>query len=243
MKLEVLLYPQGHPSGMLTDKKVVVLDILRATSTIVTALAHHAIEVIPVVEPAEVVDLVRSIGAAECVTGGERKGLKIEGLELGNSPLEYTESGVRGKKVILCTTNGTKAIKWTQGAAEVIIGSYLNIDTVVDYLKTGSQDIVIICSGREMNVSLEDLACAGMIVQKLQAVLPELQLSDAAQIAKLAGKQSMQVKLEQFIKETDHGRYLIEIGMEADLQECVTLNKYQILPRYCDGKIYLEKSV
>ncbi len=234
MQIEVLAYPPAS-GGNFTDKTVIVIDVLRATSTIVTALGNQALEIIPVVEPSEVAELVRNIGPRECLTGGERKGLKIEGFDLGNSPTEYHEEKVRGKKIILCTTNGTKAIKWAQGAAEVLIGSFLNLQLVVEHIQDKNQDLIIVCSGRDQGVCLEDLVCAGMIIKQLD--LNNLSdLSDSAKIAyfvyEKAGK-----KLEQFIKQTQHGRYLTEIGMESDIKECLNLNKYPILPKYIKGKI------
>jgi 2-phosphosulfolactate phosphatase len=163
VQADVLLVPGNNLN--LTAKKVVVIDVLRATSTIVTALGNKALEIIPVIEPSEVIDLIKKLGPGECLTGGERKGLKIEGFDMGNSPAEYKKERVEGKKIIISTTNGTKAIKSTQGAAEVYIGSFLNVRAVVDHLREGDQDIIIICSGRDQNLCLEDLACAGMMIQ------------------------------------------------------------------------------
>lgn len=239
MQIDVLITPQIGTTMNLAEYRVVVLDILRATSTIVTALGNGAMEVIPEVEPAEVRKRVRDIGVQDCVSGGERKGYKIEGFDLGNSPAEYTKERVNGKKVILCTTNGTKAIKWAQGASEILIGSFLNIQCLIDYLKKSQQSLIIVCSGREMNLSLEDLACAGMIVQKLEAEDPDLQLTDSARVARLSWERFASQDLGQFIRQTEHGRYLMEIGMEHDVVGCVTLNQFPILPRFVKGKITL----
>ncbi|HOJ78725.1 MAG TPA: 2-phosphosulfolactate phosphatase [Bacillota bacterium] len=240
MKVDVQLYPQFGTMPTFADKKVVVLDVLRATSCIVTALANQAIGVIPVIEPAEVVDLIKSIGAEECITGGERKGFKIEGMELGNSPSEYTEEKVAGKRVILCTSNGTKAIKWAQNAEEVVIGSYLNAQAIIDYISTGSQDLVIVCSGRDLNLAIEDLSCAGYLIELLLAKVSDLELSDSAKIALLASQKANSYGLVKWVKESDHGQYLIQIGMEADIDDCLRLNKYSIVPVYKDGKIAVE---
>lgn len=238
MKVDVLFYPHYGAIVPLNDKIVVVLDILRATSTIVSALANGALEVIPVLEPSEAVDLVRGLGIRECVTGGERKGFKVDGFELGNSPLEYSEAKVAGKKVILSTSNGTKAIKWTQNAAEVIIGSYLNVQTVVDYLATKDQDLMIVCSGQEMKLGLEDLACAGLIAQKLESA-HGAELTDAAKVARFTAEQAAVAGIGSFVKSTEHGRYLAQIGMEQDLESCVALDRYPILPKYRNGKIVI----
>ena len=237
MQIDVLLAPQLASNRELGEKRVVVLDILRATSTITTALANQALAVIPVVEPVEATDLARSIGLKECVVGGERKGLKIEGFELGNSPLEYTKDQVGGKKVILCTTNGTKAIKWAQGAAEVLIGSLLNFQTLVEYLKTKTEDLVIVCSGRDSNMSMEDLACAGLIIEALEQMETAHYLTDPALLALYTCEHVHKVGLKKFISQTEHGRYLAEIGLAEDVAICSSLAQYSILPRLVDGQI------
>jgi 2-phosphosulfolactate phosphatase len=237
VKVDVWVAPSNNSNVNSANKTVVVIDVLRATSTIVTALGNKALEVIPVIEPVEVADLVKKIGPRDCLTGGERKGLKIEGFDLGNSPAEYIEERVQGKKLILCTTNGTKAIKLTQGAAEVYIGSFLNIQFLTDHLLGSSQDLILICSGRDQNVSLEDLACAGMMIHLLQDGAQNI-LTDAAELAQYVWEKAGP-SLEDFVKQTQHGRYLKEIGMAEDIGRCLTVNKYPIIPKYSNGKISL----
>lgn len=236
MRIDVLALPQSNSNWDWVDKKVVVLDILRATSSTVTALGNKAIEVIPVVEPGEAIELVKSLGARECVVGGERKGLKIEGFELGNSPAEYGESKVAGKKVILCTTNGTKAIKNFQGAAEVLIGSFLNVQTIADYVKEGGMHLVLVCSGRDQHLCLEDLACAGLIVKLLEEAGVVIEWTDSAKLAYFVWEKAAP-DLEAFIRQTEHGRYLSEIGLGGDIPDCLALNKFPLLPRYVNGKV------
>jgi 2-phosphosulfolactate phosphatase len=236
MQVDVWLVPFNQTVN-LTDKKVVVIDVLRATSTIVTALGNKALEVIPVIESVEVTDLIKRIGPYDCLTGGERKGLKIEGFDLGNSPREYTEERVLGKKLVLCTTNGTKAIKMAQGAAEVYIGSFLNVQAITDHLKGSNQELVLICSGRDQNLCLEDMACAGMMIQLLESNARNV-LTDSAKLAQYVWEKASP-DLEGFIRQTQHGRYLIELGMEEDIQECLMFNKFPILPMFKSGKISL----
>jgi 2-phosphosulfolactate phosphatase len=237
MKADVLLYPQVLNQQLINEKRVVVIDVLRASSTIVTALAHRADQVIPVNEPTEAIELSRSIGVTECILGGEQKGLKIEGFDVGNSPLEYDAAIVAEKKVILCTTNGTKVTRRMSGAAEVLIGSYLNLQAISDYLSAGDQDVLLVCAGREGQASLEDLACAGMLVQSLQQQRSALELTDAASVALFVTERAQTTTLEQFFAVTQHGRYLVKIGMAADLQVCAVLNKFAIVPRYVDGRV------
>ncbi len=238
MLIDVLVIPQLGNNRDQANKRIVVLDILRATSTIVTALYNGAAEVIPIQEYEEALTLVRSVGRNVCLLGGERKGYKIEGFDLGNSPSEYTKERVEGKKVILCTTNGTKAIKTFQSASEVLIGSYLNIDRLVGYLTENPQDTTLVCSGREGNLSLEDLVCAGMIIRLVsEAVAAEM--TDAAMVALYTTKQNSRVSLEKFISSTEHGRYLKEIGMGEDLKVCTALNSSPVLPRFEGGRIHI----
>ena len=238
MRIDVLVLPHSNNNWDWVDKKVVVLDVLRASCTSVTALGNRAIEVIPVVETAEAIELAKSLGYSECVVGGERKGLKIEGFELGNSPAEYSEAKVAGKKVILCTTNGTKAIKNFQGASEVLIGSFLNAQTIADYVKesVARMHLVLVCSGRDQHLCLEDLACAGLIVKLLEEAGVVIEWTDSAKMASYVWEKAAP-DLAEFIRGTEHGRYLSEIGLAGDIPDCLALNRYPLLPRYSNGKV------
>lgn len=236
MLLDVLVLPQLRNRDQV--KRFVVLDILRATSTIVTALNNGATEIIPVQENEEALNLVRNIGRNICLLGGEWKGYKIEGFDLGNSPLEYTRERVSDKKVVLCTSNGTKAIKGIQSGAEVLIGSYLNMNQLVDYLVKNIQDTTLVCSGSDGNLSLEDLACAGMVIRLVTKAI-EVDLTDSAKVALFIAKQSEKTSLEKFVSETEHGRYLIENGMSQDLKVCTALNSTPVLPRFEGGRIHI----
>ena len=238
MLIDVLVTPLLGNNCDHSNKRIVVLDILRATSTIVTALNNGAMEVIPVQEYDEVFNLVRSLGRSICLLGGERKGLKIEGFDLGNSPLEYTRGVVEGKKIIFCTTNGTKAIKALQNGLEVLIGSYLNVEHLVGYLTRNTQDITLVCSGREGNLCMEDLACAGMIAQMVSTAVPA-DLTDAAKVAIYTAKLQGSDSLEKFISSVEHALLLKEIGMGRDINACTALNSAPILPRFEGGRIHI----
>lgn len=222
MTIDVVLIPQEFKQKRLQGQVTVVLDILRATSTIVTALNNHALRVIPVVEPEEALALQQEIGIEDCVVGGERKGFIIKDFNYGNSPAEYTIDNVAGKTIVLCTSNGTKAIHWANEAREVIIGSFLNMATILEYLQSIQDDITIICAGREGNLSLEDLVAAGMIV----SALTDRTLSDTAKVALYAFEKAKAIGLTLFVGQTEHGCYLQACGMEADIALCTELNKY-----------------
>lgn len=242
MLIDVILLPSLTVTPPLSGRITVVLDILRATSTMVTVLGNHAAALIPVAEPEAAFELQRKIGAGQCILGGERKGYKIPGFDLGNSPAEYKEATVSCKTVILCTSNGTKAVLWAKEAQEVIIGSFLNMGVICDTLKSCSgdrsipKDITIVCAGREGNFSLEDFTGAGMIVSLAGS---NCELTDTAKVALLTYEKSRESGLTAFVGQAEHGRYLKEIGMESDIALCTALNKYPILPKMVDGIIRL----
>ena len=235
MLIDVILVPPAVGSKSPEGQVAVILDILRASSTIVTALGNQARRVIPVVEPEEAFRLRHKVG--DCILGGERKGYKIAGFDLGNSPAEYSEENIAGKTIVLSTTNGTKAALWADKAREVIIGSFLNMDAVCGHITSSPYDITIVCAGREGNLSLEDMACAGMIVS---LVGTNYQLTDTAKAAWYTFEKARQMGLTAFVSQTEHGRYLNEIGMGSDIALCTNLNKFPILPELKDGAITLK---
>lgn len=243
MKVDVCLYPKFEIASNFNGQNVVVLDVLRATSCMVTALAKGAIEIIPVAEPAEVMKLMRQFGAEDCLTGGEQNGFKIEGFDLGNSPLEYTKKQVAKKKIILCTSNGTRTVKWVQHAARILIGSFLNIEAIVKRLLSEGRDTVIVCAGRERGMGLDDLVCAGMIVTLLTKGASDnpLELTDAAKLAQILSDRAEAEGLESFIRSTEHGKKLEQNGMGNDIAECIKFNQHGIVPEYENGRVIIKK--
>lgn len=238
--IDTVLLPSWAGTKPLAGQLAVVLDIFRATSSMVTALGNHALQVIPVSEPEAAFELQRKFGAGQCILGGERKGFKIPGFDLGNSPAEYTEDVISGKTVILSTSNGTQAALWAKESREVLIGSFLNMAAICDYLKSrlsdgnNAPDITIVCAGREGNFSLEDFTGAGMIVHLAGA---NCELTDTAKVALLTYEKARQSGIATFTSQAEHGRYLKEIGMESDIDLCTEVDKYSILPRMADGVI------
>lgn len=238
--IDVVLLPAWAGTKPHAGQLAVVLDIFRATSTMVTALGNHALQVIPVAEPEAAFELQRKFGAGQCILGGERKGFKIPGFDLGNSPAEYSEDVVSGKTVIISTSNGTQAALWAKDAGEVFIGSFLNMGAIVDHLKSrlnsgnSAPDITIVCAGRVGNFSLEDFTGAGMIVHLAGN---GCELTDTAKVALLTYEKARQSGITAFTSQAEHGRYLKEIGMESDIALCTEVDKFSILPRMADGVI------
>lgn len=172
MNVQVVPTAQQAQDIDFSGKIAVVIDVLRATSVIITALDNGAREVIPVKTMEEAQSLYATSDSSITLLGGERNALKIEGFELGNSPLEYKKKGVEAKTIILTTTNGTNAITNVQGADEIILACFRNAGAVADHIvglsQRGSHDVVIVCAGTEGRFSLDDGLCTGMLIEQLK---------------------------------------------------------------------------
>ncbi|MBA7494224.1 putative 2-phosphosulfolactate phosphatase [subsurface metagenome] len=214
---------------------IIVIDVLRCTSTIITALANGAKGVIPVKTINEAREIHRQY--PNTVLAGERKGIKPKGFYFGNSPLEFHPTKVDGKNIILTTTNGTKTLTKTKGAAFVFIGAFLNINTVTDaalrIAKRENCGLSLVLSGRRGKFSLEDYLCAGAMLERF--TLHQIDASDAA-FASLLTFQQVYDSLTNIIFQGHHAQYLKSIGLEEDVRFCCKQNRYKLIP-YLKGKI------
>jgi len=244
MKIDLSFSAAQFDDLQLRDKNVVVLDVLRASSTITVALNNGAREVIPVASIESAVKISGSLFGEVTLRGGERNGKTIEGFNLGNSPLEYSEAAVKGKSIIYCTTNGSVAMSKSRYARTLIIGSFLNLTTVVDFIREENKDFLFICAGRINTLgyfSLEDAVCAGMMIQKLMKIESvELNLSDSAKAAHALYK-SFGRSILKMLKSSEHGKFLIEVGFADDLKVCAAVDSVPVLPVQIENKIKLKK--
>jgi 2-phosphosulfolactate phosphatase len=214
---------------------IIVIDVLRCTSTIITALANGAKGIIPV----KTVEEARKIHQQYpyTVLAGERKGIKPRGFYFGNSPLEFHPTEVDGKNIILTTTNGTKTLCNSKGAKFVFIGAFLNINAVTDTaLKSAKREncgLSLVLSGKQGKFSLEDYLCAGAMLERF--TLHKIEASDAA-FASLLTFQQVYDSLINSIFQGHHAQYLKSIGLEEDVRFCCKQNKYKLVP-YLKGEI------
>jgi 2-phosphosulfolactate phosphatase len=186
MRIDVYFTPLGPKDGDLTGRGVIVIDVLRATTTIVTALANGAKAVVPAASSEEAVRLTANLEKNGYLLAGERKALKIEGFQLGNSPREMTAPVVRGKTIYLATTNGTPALVAAQGAELVLIGAAVNFKAVVNRARSHFEargEVAIICAGRERQFAREDAYTAGRLVKALKRGVKKVALNDAGEVA------------------------------------------------------------
>ncbi|WP_461207459.1 2-phosphosulfolactate phosphatase [Clostridium sp. DL1XJH146] len=221
----------------LSDKSVVIIDVLRATSTIITALVNKAKCVIPVSTVEEGWEIHHKLEENSVILGGERKAVQIQGFTLGNSPLNYKEEKVKGKTVVITTTNGTIAIKESVGADNIYIGALLNAFSVAEKIFKDEKDIVIICSGTNGDFSLDDAYCAGMIIDYI-GKMAKIELSDLAWTLRYIYKNNKN-NPHTFLKNCRHYKILEDKGFHDDLKYCLQSNIYSVVPTYVDGKIVL----
>lgn len=221
------------------NKVVVVIDVLRASSTIITALVNGAKEVIPVEDMAAAGKIAQQLDSSRYLLCGEKDGITIDGYHLGNSPYEYTEEVVKNKTLILNTTNGTKAITRTQHAKKISIAGFLNVDAVITYLEQVQEDIIIVCAGWKSRVSLEDQLCAGYIIHALfNGELPD-NARDGARMAFVLYEKYQQ-NLPEMIQLCNHAMRLKQLGYENDIAFCSQLNTTSVIPVIKDGTIVNE---
>jgi 2-phosphosulfolactate phosphatase len=217
------------------DSIVVVIDILRATSTIATALYNGAKEIIPVDSVERCIQLGKEL---ECITAGERDGQIAPGLQYGNSSFEYPREFIEGKTLVLTTTNGTKLLHMAlaKGANEIVTGSFLNLSAVCDHLVQMNKNVILACAAWKDKVNIEDSLFAGAVVNRIRE---NFSINcDASQIAKCLYREAKN-DMYGFMKENDASHYhrLINFGLERDIRHCLTEDLANVLPEYKDGKL------
>jgi Phosphosulfolactate phosphohydrolase and related enzymes len=216
---------------------VVIIDVLRATSTIATALYNGAKSIIPVDSVAKCIELGKKI---EAITAGERDGRIAEGLEYGNSPFEYSKEFISGKTLVLTTTNGTKLLHMAleRGAQHIVTGSFPNLSAVCDYLVEQKQPVLLGCAAWKDRVNIEDMLFAGAVISRVRE---HFHINcDASGIAETI-YQNAKNDLYGFMKEKNatHYQRLTNFGLEKDIKYCLTPDQANILPFYENGKLVI----
>ncbi len=242
INFEVIFTPEGIGKRRLNDKLVVVIDVLRASSTIITALVNGSQGVIPVFNPVEARRALYHFKTEKVLLGGERKGKKIRGFDLGNSPLEYQREIVKDRLIIFSTTNGVKTLERVKEAGRIIIGGFLNLKVVADYCVDFPGEILLVCAGKEGRFSLEDTTCAGMMINYWREIysLPKEE-KDTNLIAQILYEKFGPNVLELMLI-SEHGRYLSDLGFKRDLEFCAQTNIFSVIPFFKDGIISLPQS-
>ncbi len=241
-RISLFLSPGDVTESILQGHLLVAIDVLRASTTICRALRSGAREILPVGDVGEAKRLAESLGRENSLLCGERDGMVIPGFDLGNSPLEFTPTRVRGKTLVMCTTNGT-ALLSRLSEDEVYVAGFVNAGAVIRCLCSLKRDVAVFCAGLHRGFSLEDAVCGGIIVAGLESRLAKkdkVLLSDGA----LAGKALFQrwgKNLKGLFRVAHHARYLASLRFERDLTFAARMNSLPVVPVYREGRITLLK--
>ena len=228
MNATVFFTLQEADGVVLQDHTAVVIDVLRASSTIVAALAAGAQAIYPVISTEEAIKLATSLGREDALLAGERKGLKVEGFDLGNSPREFTPETVGGKRVVMSTTNGTRALVAVAGAERVLVAAFLNLSAVAAAC-ADAERLAIVCAGREGRFSIDDVLCGGMLLSRLKGLLGAgLEVEDAGRAALILAE--TMVLDDALFNDAAAGRALAEIDMLEDVSWCVRVDVEELVP-------------
>lgn len=239
--VNVYWLPSEVADHELAGSTVLVIDLLRATTTICCALAAGASEVVPFRSIEETLAAAEKVGRDRVVLGGERGGHRIEGFDLGNSPSEYTPKTLNGRPVYITTTNGTQALYHARMARRVVVGAMVNLSAVVASVKDEPQ-VDILCAGTGGEATGEDIVAAGAFVSRLLELSRSRgQMNDKAALsancwakvrnaADLTGR-SVSEELSIGLRSTEGGRNLIGVGLELDLDACAQIDRFNIVPQ------------
>lgn len=222
-QIEVILSPALFHLYDHQGKNVVVIDILRATSAMVTALAHGVQSIIPVAELDEALEM-KEFGYT---IAGERNAEKVNGFDLGNSPLEFQHPKLKGRDIVLTTTNGTRCIEMCKGAHQIIAGAFLNLDAVAAHLIASNTDTLLFCAGWKNKFNLEDTLFAGALAEKLQGHFDSECDSTIAAIQLY--RQNAQA-LDSFMDQASHVKRFRKFGLLEDKDFCMQHSIYNIVP-------------
>ncbi len=240
MRISAFLSPAEIREDQLPGSWVVVVDVLRATSTLVTAFHHGIQSVRPVANAHDARELAKIMAPAPLL-GGEQKGFRVEGFDCGNSPLEYAQDVVAGKRLIFSTTNGTRTLLKVRAASRIFLGAFLNARALAKFLEAREPSrLIFVCAGLHGYFSLEDAVSSGYIIKHISSGEPD---NDGA-VAAVAMAEKLGADEEGLFRKSFHGRYLLENGFERDVTFCAQKNIFEEIPEFVveTGEIILARS-
>ena len=240
MKLHVWFSPLGLGPADVQGRTIFVIDVLRATTVMCAALHNGARAIIPVASTEEALRLAQTIGSADVLLAGEKNCVRIPGFALGNSPLEMTEPTVKGKTIVVTTTNGTKALLAAQGAAAVYVAAAANLTLAGERAREAleqNRSVLILCAGRETAFGLDDGYCAGRLAAAaLGGHRPRKGLNDAA-LASLDLVRRYGDDWARPLSYSSAGRELARLGFRDDVLDAGRLDAYPVLPQFHDRRV------
>ena len=233
-KVEVCLSPALLHLYETRNANVVIIDIFRASSTIVAALDNGAKSVIPTSSVMECIATGHTI--PDSITAGEREGKVAEGLEHGNSPMEYHKDFIGDKTLVLTTTNGTKLLHMVEAAKAKLIGAFLNISVLCDFLRSDGADVILACAAWKDKVNMEDALFAGAVVKILEEDFEIF--DDSSRMCKALYHEALQAdSLIAYLKDSTHYQRLASYGIVEDMEYAVQMDLHPVIPIYTDQKL------
>ncbi|MFZ5434658.1 MAG: 2-phosphosulfolactate phosphatase [Calditrichota bacterium] len=237
ISINLFISPRNVTDDDLRGCTVVVVDVLRSSSTIATALLNGAREIIPVLTPAEAGELASRSGRKQCLLCGEREGRKIDGFDLGNSPSEYINERISGRILIFSSTNGAGAVLRAKAADHVYVGGYNNFAAVAKRVAEDRKPVVILCAGKFEHFSIEDFVCGGKFINYLETRLKrDVILNDGARAAALLHRH-FDGSINNLLRSSNHGKFLMSLGYEEDIDFCSRLDTHPVVPVFIEGKL------
>lgn len=231
-KLETCFSPSLLHLYDIKDSIVVIIDVFRATSTIAAAVHNGAAEIIPVDSVAKCIELGAQI--PNSLTAGERDGKVAEGLQHGNSPLEYPRDFIENKTLVLTTTNGTRLLHMCSDANEIITGSFLNLGAVCDYLVSQKKNVLLACASWKDRYNLEDSLFAGAVYE---SVGKHFEMNCDSTRAATHLYKAAKNDLYGFIQDSSHFLRLSKFGLQYDMEYCCKINEHNVLVKLVDDKL------
>ena len=235
-RIDLYLTPDEAERAPLEDRRLVVVDVLRSSTSIATALQNGASKIIPVETVEDATRLAQTLDPKSRRLCGERDGRKVSGFDLGNSPREYTRDRVDGATLVFASTNASPLMAGRLEGREQRVLGYVNLSAVAELALYERVDLAILCAGKSGRFSLEDAACAGALIRRLAGDGDAVALNDAAEMAREYDRRHG-ANPEAILRVCEHGRYLIELGFEEDLPVCARIDSVPIVPLLKDGRI------
>lgn len=239
MRLDIIISGDDIKDEKIKNKTAVVIDMFRATSVITTAMDNGCKEIIPFLTIEETLKKADEIGRENCILGGERNAVKIDGFDVSNSPLEYTKDLVKNRNVLMTTTNGTKTLTRCREAENVLIGAMINAKAVAEKIIEMNNDVVIVNAGTKGSFSMDDYICSGYIIDEILKKKKSLDLTDIAKTAVLIYKSHEDIL--SYVKESSHYSVMKGLKLDDDIEYCVKKSIINIVPEYDGYKIEVRK--
>lgn len=228
--VQVCLTPALVQTYDFKGKVAVVIDILRATTSMCVAIDHGAAEIIPVLTPEE----CAGYQSKGFLCAAERNGSTVDGFTMGNSPFSYMKPEIKGARIAMTTTNGTQAIQMAKNAFQIVIGSFANLTILSEYILDRNEPIILLCSGWKNRVNLEDTIFAGALVDRLGNAYNRL--DDASVMAHCLFEAANHNK-RTYIELSHHYQRLIEMNLQKDVKYCLRQDSHPVLPILENGSI------